>query len=247
MLGENHPDTLSSKNNLANLSAQLGRAGEWLANGLSLDELKKHRKDAEEHLREALDGLQDALGPKHPRALICRVARANTFAEQGRLTAVAELRLVVEGYRDQLGDDHPRTRAIAVKLMRILQEQKGEEFEEEDEFESVFTAQGWSKIESAVRLECEKGGLKPEDLQGRIINKVFVQYVLEMAEQQMKMSSDTSELSTAANDTSEELRQDGAQEGEYVYMQFIGNFSFYILCITQRIGMKCIGVGVTCV
>ena len=232
VLGENHPDTLSSKNNLANLSAQLGRQGERLANGLGLDEWKKHRKDAEEHRREALDGLQDRLGPQHHCSLICRVARANTFAEQGRLTAAAaELRLVVEGYRDQLGGDHPRTRAIAVKLMRILQEQKGEEFEEEEKFENGFTAQDRSKMESAFRLECEKGGLKPEDAEGKyhiIINKVVVQFVLDLAEQRMRRSSDTSELSTAANDTSEEeLRQDGAEEGKY-FIIFLYVFIIFI-------------------
>jgi len=208
LLGENHLDTLGSKNNLANVSAQLGRQGERLANGLSFDEWKKHRKDAEEHLREALDGFQDRLGPQHPTVLMSRASSAKTFAEQGRLTeAVADLRLVLEGYRDQLGEDNPRTRATVRELMLILQEQKGEEFEEEEKFENVFTAQDCSKIASIALLECEKVGLKPEDAEGKchIMSKVVVQYVLDLAEQQMSRSSDTSsELTTAANDRSEE-------------------------------------------
>ncbi|WP_307860502.1 FxSxx-COOH system tetratricopeptide repeat protein [Actinokineospora baliensis] len=92
-LGNDHPDTLSSQNNLANALNQLGR----------------YNEATELHLA-TLEAFRHSLGNSHPRTLNSQNNLAGALSKLGRYNEAAELhRATLETRRRTLGDNHPHT------------------------------------------------------------------------------------------------------------------------------------------
>ena len=105
--GEDHPDTLHSLNDLANLLKNRGRLGE-----------------AEALHREALEGRRRALGSDHSETLHSVSNVAILLCEQGKLGKAEPLcREAMEGFRRILGDAHPETLDSISNLAVLLEEQ----------------------------------------------------------------------------------------------------------------------------
>jgi hypothetical protein len=92
-LGEDHPDTLTSMNNLAETRRALG----------DLD-------GARQRNQQILAGLHRMLGEDHPYVLASMSNLAATMRDLGDLDGARQLHeQILAGYRQALGDDHPDT------------------------------------------------------------------------------------------------------------------------------------------
>ncbi|KAJ4176011.1 hypothetical protein NW767_015588, partial [Fusarium falciforme] len=90
LLGEEHPDTLSSMNNLALIFSGKGR---W--------------KEAEELLVGVIETRKRVLGEEHPDTLLSMANLASTFWNQGRWKEAEELHMgVMETKKRVLGEEH---------------------------------------------------------------------------------------------------------------------------------------------
>jgi len=104
--GEQHPSTLTSRNNLATVLGDLGRLGE-----------------AEAELRAVVEVCRRVLGEEHPDTLASRGNLATVLRRLGRLgEAEAELRAVVEVCRRVLGEEHPDTLTSRGNLALVLRD-----------------------------------------------------------------------------------------------------------------------------
>ncbi|KAH8826755.1 hypothetical protein DL96DRAFT_1212611, partial [Flagelloscypha sp. PMI_526] len=102
-LGDRHPDTLSSMNDLASLYGKLGRHAEALDLELSVVANRKH-----------------ALGNEHPHTLMSMNNLATIYKELGRYTEALDLYLsVVASQKRTLGDAHPDTLTSTNNLASI--------------------------------------------------------------------------------------------------------------------------------
>jgi tetratricopeptide (TPR) repeat protein len=100
VLGDEHPATLSSRNNLAHAYRSVGR----LAEAISLFE-------------RSLTDRQRVLGDEHPATLSSRNNLAYAYRSVGRLAeAISLYEAVLTDAQRVLGDEHPLTRAIATNL-----------------------------------------------------------------------------------------------------------------------------------
>ncbi|MEU0521932.1 tetratricopeptide repeat protein, partial [Streptosporangium sp. NPDC006007] len=105
-LGEEHPDTLTSRNNLATVLRDLGRLGE-----------------AEAEHRAVLEARRRVLGEEHPDTLTSRNNLAAVLRDLGRLgEAEAEYRAVLEARRRVLGEEHPDTLSSRNNLATVLRD-----------------------------------------------------------------------------------------------------------------------------
>ncbi|WP_299865120.1 tetratricopeptide repeat protein, partial [uncultured Hoeflea sp.] len=96
-LGEEHPDTLTTRHNIAHQMGQQGRYGEAEAEFRAVWEIQRR---------------PDVLGEEHPNTLTTRHNIADQMGQQGRYgDAEAELRAVweIERRPDVLGEEHPDT------------------------------------------------------------------------------------------------------------------------------------------
>ncbi|XRB19427.1 coatomer subunit epsilon [Pseudoscourfieldia marina] len=106
-LGDAHPDTLNSINNLATLLMDQGKYDE-----------------AEPLFREALDGKRRELGDAHPDTLQSINGLANLLSDQGNYADAESLyREALDGHRRELGDAHPDTLASINNLASLFHEQ----------------------------------------------------------------------------------------------------------------------------
>ncbi|GAA1016658.1 hypothetical protein GCM10009556_059290 [Acrocarpospora pleiomorpha] len=102
--GEEHPDTLTDRGDLAFVLRALGRLGE-----------------AETEHRAVLEICRRVLGEKHPHTLVSRGNLASVLWALGRLgEAEAEHRAVLELRRRVLGEEHPDTLTGRGDLARVL-------------------------------------------------------------------------------------------------------------------------------
>jgi tetratricopeptide (TPR) repeat protein len=92
-LGEEHPDTLTSMNNLAISYSDLGR-----------------RQEAMELKEKVVEASKRTLGQEHPDTLSSMNNLANSYSDLGRRQEAMELReKVVEASKRTLGQEHPDT------------------------------------------------------------------------------------------------------------------------------------------
>ncbi|XRB25368.1 kinesin light chain [Pseudoscourfieldia marina] len=106
-LGDAHPDTLESINNLASLLKKQGKYA-----------------DAEPLYREALDGRHRELGDAHPSTLASISGLANLLCDQGKYADAEPLyREALDGKRRELGDAHPSTLTSINNLATLLMHQ----------------------------------------------------------------------------------------------------------------------------
>ncbi len=102
--GQEHPDTLTCRGNLADVLRDLGQ----------LDE-------AEAGIRAVLAARQRVLGPDHDETLASRGSLADVLHARGELTkAEAEIRAVLSARRRVLGRNHPDTLATRTNLAGVL-------------------------------------------------------------------------------------------------------------------------------
>jgi hypothetical protein len=104
VLGDNHPDTLTSMGNLA----------------LAYTEQGKH-KEAENLHRTALEGREGKLGPDHPDTLssvYCLAHFLATVQQYDESTGLYER--ASSGFESQLGADHPTTMACRKHFASML-------------------------------------------------------------------------------------------------------------------------------
>jgi tetratricopeptide (TPR) repeat protein len=103
-VGQEHPDTLASRHDLALALRDLGRL-----------------EEAEAEHRAVLEIRQRALGPGHPGTLASRDGLAQVLRDLGRLDeAAAEHRAILEVRRRVLEPDHPDTIASRSNLALVL-------------------------------------------------------------------------------------------------------------------------------
>ncbi|MFJ2030537.1 tetratricopeptide repeat protein [Streptosporangium sp. NPDC087985] len=103
-LGEEHPSTLTSRNNLALVLGELGRL-----------------EEAEAEHRAVLEVCRRVLGEEHPSTLASRGNLANTLRDLGRLEeAEAEHRAELEVCRRVLGEEYPDTLISRNNLALVL-------------------------------------------------------------------------------------------------------------------------------
>ena len=103
-LGAEHPNTLTSRGNLARVLGDLGRL-----------------EEAEAEHRAVLDGLTRVLGAEHPNTLTSRNNLARVLSGLGRLEeAEAELRAVLEIRTGVLAAEHPNTLTSRNNLAEVL-------------------------------------------------------------------------------------------------------------------------------
>ena len=106
LLGADHPDTLNSRDNLADAYREAGRATE----AIPLHE-------------QTLAARQRLLGPDHPHTLTSRDNLALAYREAGRATEAIPLHEQTLGARDRaLGPDHPHTLTSRDNLARAYRE-----------------------------------------------------------------------------------------------------------------------------
>jgi tetratricopeptide (TPR) repeat protein/NAD-dependent SIR2 family protein deacetylase len=107
LLGEEHPDTLASRNNLANALVEQGKYTE-----------------AETEHRAVLEISQRVLGAEHPNTLMSRNNLAAVLQEQGKhAEAEAEHRAMLEISQRVLGPEHPDTLGSRNNLAAALRAQ----------------------------------------------------------------------------------------------------------------------------
>ena len=93
VLGDDHPKTLVSLNNMGHLLRSMGQPAK-----------------AEPYYREALEGARRVLGDDHPKTLISLNNMGCVLQDMGKYAeAEPYYREALEGDRRILGDDHPRT------------------------------------------------------------------------------------------------------------------------------------------
>jgi tetratricopeptide (TPR) repeat protein len=93
VLGEEHPDTLTS---MANLASTYRNQGRW--------------KEAEELEVQVMETFKRVLGEEHPSTLTSMANLASTFWNQGRWKEAEELEVqVMETRKRMLGEEHPDT------------------------------------------------------------------------------------------------------------------------------------------
>ncbi|KJZ69702.1 hypothetical protein HIM_10908 [Hirsutella minnesotensis 3608] len=93
VLGEEHPETLSS---MANLASTYRNQGRW--------------KEAEELGVRVLEARKRVLGEEHPGTLISMATLASTYRNQGRWKEAEQLEVrVIEVRKRVLGEEHPET------------------------------------------------------------------------------------------------------------------------------------------
>ena len=108
-LGNRHPSTLGSINNLGLL---LVAKGDLAA--------------AEPLCREALEGKRETLGSQHRSALLAISCLGALLYAKGDLTAAEPLfREALKGWRETLGNRHPNTLSSIKSLSRLLKAKKG--------------------------------------------------------------------------------------------------------------------------
>ena len=106
VLGQDHPDTLTS---MANLASTYRNQARW--------------KEAEELFVKVMEARKGVLGQDHPDTLTSLANLAFTWKSQDRLSeAVAMLTQAVNTFASLFGNDHPNSRA----WMRALKTWKGE-------------------------------------------------------------------------------------------------------------------------
>ncbi|CAL1136671.1 unnamed protein product [Cladocopium goreaui] len=106
-LGEDHPDTLTCRNNLARLLQAQG-----------------HLVEAEPLYREALEKCQATLGEDHPQTLTYLNNLALLLKAQGHLAKPEPLfRKALEKSQAKLGEDHPQTLTYLNNLALLLKAQ----------------------------------------------------------------------------------------------------------------------------
>ncbi|KAH7110139.1 kinesin light chain 3 [Dendryphion nanum] len=100
ILGDEHPDTLTS---MANLALTFWNQGRW--------------KDAEELEAQIIETRKKVLGDEHPNTLTSIANMASTFWNQGRWKEAEKLSIQVMNIRKRvLGDRHPSTLTIMTNL-----------------------------------------------------------------------------------------------------------------------------------
>ncbi|KAK5082564.1 hypothetical protein LTR70_007670 [Exophiala xenobiotica] len=105
-LGPNHPDTLTSVNNLA---VVLQRQGKY--------------DEAVEMHRRALTGREKELGPSHPSTLTSVYCLAGLLhAQQDYIEVLRVYDRAIQGYNDVLGPSHPTTLACQKNRQTLLQD-----------------------------------------------------------------------------------------------------------------------------
>ena len=103
-LGEDHPDTISSINNLGSILSERGKL-----------------EEAEELLREAVKAMRAKLGEDHPHTIRSVSNLGNVLHDRGRLEEAEELkREALQAMRAKLGEDHPDTISSINSLGSIL-------------------------------------------------------------------------------------------------------------------------------
>jgi tetratricopeptide (TPR) repeat protein len=121
--GKQHPDTLTSRGNLALVLHDLGRL-----------------EDAEAENRAVLTVRQQVLGPDHADSLTSRDCLALVLCDLGRLEeAETEIRAVLAARHRVLGRHHPSTLASRANLAAVLHE-RGQLDEAETETRAVLAA-----------------------------------------------------------------------------------------------------------
>jgi tetratricopeptide (TPR) repeat protein len=149
MLGQEHPDTLSSMNNLALTYRKQGRWKEAEVQFTQVLETKKRvlgeehpstltsmaslaltlwnlgrSKDAEELFGHVLEIRKKAMGPEHPDTLISMSNLATTYWNQGRWKEAEEMEVqVLETSKRVLGQEHPDTLTSMANLASTYKEQ----------------------------------------------------------------------------------------------------------------------------
>lgn len=123
ILGDEHPDTLVTRMDLAEV---------WHAQG--------RQQQAETGYRTVLEARRRILGEDHPKVLNTRADLARLWHEQGRLEdAEAEYHAVVTARRRILGEDHPNTLTSRHNLASVLSQQ-GRRQRAEAEYRAVLDA-----------------------------------------------------------------------------------------------------------
>jgi tetratricopeptide (TPR) repeat protein len=117
VLGEEHPDTIST---IANLAATYRGQGRW--------------KEAEELQVKVVEAKRRVLGEEHPDTTISMGNLASTYLEQGRWKEAEELQAkVLEVSRRALGEEHPDTTTtmsnLAVTYKRQGRSKEAEELQ----------------------------------------------------------------------------------------------------------------------
>jgi tetratricopeptide (TPR) repeat protein len=115
-LGERHPDTLASVNNLAQVLQAQGKYAE-----------------AETLNRQALEGYKKELGEQHPSTLTSVYCLAHLLHTLRRYSEAAELyQQARDGHTQQLGPHHPQTVACREHFAAMQQEAESARFIEWD-------------------------------------------------------------------------------------------------------------------
>ena len=164
-LGDEHPDTLISINNLAALYKEQGKYRE--AEPLMRDSLETKRRtlgdehpdtltsisnlaalfssqgkygEAESHFREVLEIRRRELGDEHSSTLISINNLGLLFKKQGKYGESEPLMLeALEAHRRTLGDEHPST-LLAINNLGVLFEEQAKHAEAEPLFREVLEA-----------------------------------------------------------------------------------------------------------
>ena len=126
VLGPEHPDTLTTRHDLATVLAADGKPAE-----------------AEAEFRQVLAARQRVLGPHHRSTLATRHELARIVANQGKpaeADAEPEYRQVFAARLRTLGPDHPSTLAIRHDIARMLDDQ-GKAAEAEAAYRQIVAAQ----------------------------------------------------------------------------------------------------------
>ncbi|KAK3612822.1 hypothetical protein LTR22_028443, partial [Elasticomyces elasticus] len=114
-LGPEHPNTLTSVSNLAEVLRSQGKY-----------------EAAEEMNRRALKGREKALGPEHPSTLTSVGNLAGLLESQGKYEAAEEMnRRALKGWEKALGPEHPNTLTSVGNLGKVLRSQGKYEAAEE--------------------------------------------------------------------------------------------------------------------
>jgi tetratricopeptide (TPR) repeat protein len=107
VLGEEHPDTLTS---MANLASTYQNQGRW--------------KEAEELDMQVMDTRKRVLGEEHPDTLTSMANLASTYRNQGRWKEAEELEVQVMDTRKRvLGEEHPYTLTSMANLASTYRNQ----------------------------------------------------------------------------------------------------------------------------
>jgi tetratricopeptide (TPR) repeat protein len=107
VLGQEHPDTLTS---IANLASTFWNQGRW--------------KEAEELNMQVVETMKRVLGQEHPSTLTSMANLASTYRNQGRWKEAEELEMqVVETRKRVLGQEHPDTLTSMANLASTYRNQ----------------------------------------------------------------------------------------------------------------------------